>query len=87
LDGVPDLGDELRAEGEVERVDGAFTAIESVVDASEVFEALEVVLSANAGSLGRGPDADDAAGGAAVPLGAFRFMRAASWLRDGSRLG
>jgi hypothetical protein len=87
LDGVPDLGDELSADGEVERVDGTLTAIESLVDAREVFEAFEVVLSVKAASLGRGAEVVDAAGAAAVPLGALMFMRAASWLRDGSRLG
>jgi hypothetical protein len=87
LDGVPDLGDELSADGEVERVDGTLTAIESLVDAREVFEAFEVVLSVKAASLGRGAEVVDAAGAAAVPLGALIFMRAASWLRDGSRLG
>src|ERR1700761_2555694 len=87
LDGVPDLDDELGAEGEAGRVVGAMTATESLVDAAvdkEVFEAFEVVLSVNAESLGRDPKFDGTAD-CAAPLEAL--MRAASWLRDGRRVG
>lgn len=90
FEGVPDRGDELRAAGEAERVEGALTAMESAVDASEVVDAFpppEVVRSVNADSLGRAAELVDAGGGAAAPLGALIFMRAASWLRDGSLLG
>lgn len=76
-----DCGGEVEsADGDVERVDGAFTAIESFV----AMDALEFVRSANAASRGRGAEVVVLFAG--VPLVALILIRAASWFSDGRRL-
>lgn len=54
FEGVVDGDDDDNCEGDVERVVGTFTVIESPVDAVVAMEALEPVLSANAARRGRG---------------------------------
>lgn len=68
LDGVVDCGG-VKEVGDVERVEGALTAIESVFDAAVDSDALEPVLSNEAANLGRGAE------GAVVGVG---LMRAAN---------
>lgn len=86
LEGVVDCGGEAeRAEGEVDRVMGAFTAIESLVDAVVERDALEPVLRAYAARRGRGAEVVDPNVDDAPPFGALMLIRAASWFRDGGR--
>jgi hypothetical protein len=75
LDGVDN------PDGDAERVEGALTTIESMVDAVVEREVVDPVLSTDAASLGR-------PGGTVMPVGlvAFRLIRAASWLSEGGRV-
>ena len=69
-----------RALGDSEREVGALTRIESAVDgaAEEGVELWELVRRREAARRGRFP--------AVAGVGAFRLIRAASWLRDGMRV-
>lgn len=84
MEGVVDLGGvaivvDVRA-GEVERVEGAFTAMESLVDVvdKDVCEPVRRMEAARRGRAGA-PVAD------AIELAALRLIRAASWLSEGGR--
>lgn len=84
IEGVVDLGGVAIvvavSDGDVERVEGAFTAIESLVeivdkDACEPVRRIEAARRGRAGGL----IAD------AVVLAELRLIRAASWLSEGGR--
>ena len=73
-------GETERVLGDSERDVGALTAMESVVEGAvdEGVELWELVRRSEAARRGRLP--------AVAGVGAFRLMRAASWLRDGMRV-
>ena len=72
-------GETERVLGDSERDVGALTAMESVVEGAvdEGVELWELVRRSEAARRGRLP--------AVAGVGAFRLMRAASWLREGMR--
>ena len=72
-------GETESAAGDSEREVGGLTATESDADAAvdEVVELVELVRRSEAARRGRLP--------AVAGVGAFRLMRAASWLREGMR--
>lgn len=78
LEGVVDCGGDTEiADGDVERVEGGFTATESFV-ATVDSEAFEPVRRANAARRGRGAEVVAVDELAAPPFVAFMLIRAAS---------
>jgi hypothetical protein len=88
LRGVVECGREIvRAEGDVDRVVGGFTAMESAVDATverEVFE--ETVRRAPAARRGRGADGEVLVLALLCAPPLLLLIRAANALREGMRM-
>jgi hypothetical protein len=80
-----DCGGEDMVAGEVEHVEGAFTAMESLVDAAVERDVFEAVRRKEAARQARGAAG---AGAGALLLGVLLevlLIRAASWFKDGSQ--